>query len=178
LLFRSGEAPKKTVLTGGSLAYAAGDAGPKATKCALIAPAKKERRAEFAVYKRELKTEVRLAGGDPETLGIYLFGPRWQCPLARAIGRSDRLVRYWKGGRRPVSIAASRQIEELVRAKHDEQMRRTRAYYLNMVAGLSNTGIKARLLSMDLFELRLDNQLRQASLTAPRDSRPAGWGAD
>jgi len=79
---------------------------------------------------------VRLAANDLETLGIYLFGPRWQRPLARA-KHSDRLVRYWKSEKRPVSIAASRQIEALVRAKHGRQMRRIRAYYLDMVATLT-----------------------------------------
>lgn len=111
---------------------------------------------------------MRLAVGDLETLGIYLFGPRWQTALAHAIGRSDRQVRRWVARDRPVSAQASRRIEELVRAKHGRQMRRLRANYLDMIAGLTDTGSKARLLAMDLTELRVDDQLRRASLTTPR----------
>jgi hypothetical protein len=84
--------------------------------------------------------------------------------LARAIQRSERMVRYWKSGQRLVSIAASAQIEALVRHKHGQQMRRTRAYYLDMIATLSDTKIKARLLTMDLADLRIDNQVRQTAL--------------
>jgi hypothetical protein len=84
--------------------------------------------------------------------------------MARALRRSVRLVRYWKSGQRLVSIAASAQIEALVRHKHGQQMRRTRAYYLDMIATLSDTTIKGRLLTMDLAELRVDNQVRQTAL--------------
>jgi hypothetical protein len=106
----------------------------------------------------------RLHSSDLEVLGLFLFGPRWQRPLARALRRSDRLVRYWKSGRRPVSVAASARIEELVRSKHGEQMRRLRATHPDMIAGLSDTAIRGRLLAMDLGELHLDNHLRQRAL--------------
>jgi hypothetical protein len=92
----------------------------------------------------------RLLACDLEILGIFLFGPRWQCPLARAIHRDDRLVRRWLAEERPVSIAASRLIETLARDKHGEQMRRLRASYLNMIESLSDTAIRGRLLAMDL----------------------------
>jgi hypothetical protein len=105
-----------------------------------------------------------LQTSDLQIIGVYLYGAHWQCQLARAIQRSERLVRYWKSGERLVSIAASAQIEALVRHKHGQQMRRTRAYYLDMIATLSDTTIKARLLTMDLPELRVDNQVRQTAL--------------
>jgi hypothetical protein len=87
---------------------------------------------------------VRLTAGDLKVLGTFLFGPRWQCALARAIGRSDRQLRRWVAGELLVSIQASRLIEELVRSKHGEQMRRLRAGYLNMIAGLTDSGIRGR----------------------------------
>jgi hypothetical protein len=37
---------------------------------------------------------TRLVPSDLATLGIYLFGPRWQTSLGRALHRSDRMVRY------------------------------------------------------------------------------------
>jgi hypothetical protein len=106
---------------------------------------------------------TRLVPSDLATLGIFLYGPRWQTRLARAIQRSDRIVRYWAAGDRMLSIAASARIEVLVRTKHGEQMRRTRAIYLDMVGGLTDTAIRGRLLTMDLGELRLDDQLRRAA---------------
>jgi hypothetical protein len=115
---------------------------------------------------------VRLTAADLEVLGVFLFGPRWQTALARALGCSDRLVRYWVSGRRPVSIAASRRIAELVRNKHGERMRRTRAYYLDMIGGLSDTRIKGRLLAMDLSGLKIDDGLRRAQITAGVTAMP------
>jgi hypothetical protein len=108
---------------------------------------------------------TRLVPTDLATLGIFLYGPRgWQRSLARGIHRSDRQVRRWVAEEWPVSIAASAEIEALVRTKHGQQMRRTRAYYVDMIASLSDTSIKARLLTMDLGELRVDDQLRRAAL--------------
>jgi hypothetical protein len=111
---------------------------------------------------------VRLAAGDLETLGTFLFGPRWQTALARAIDRSDRQVRRWVAGERPVSIEASRRIEELVRAKHGQQMRVLRATFLDMIGSLADTEMRGRLMAMDLDELRVDDQLRRAALPTPR----------
>jgi hypothetical protein len=117
---------------------------------------------------------ARLLASDLAIVGVFLYGPRWQTPLARALRRSARLVRYWKAGR-PLSRAASVRLEALVRNKHGEQMRRTRALYLDMVASLSDTAIRGRLLAMDLGELRLDDQLRRATLRPPQllDAAPA-----
>jgi hypothetical protein len=112
---------------------------------------------------------MRLQSCDLEILGIFLFGPRWQCPLARAIHRDDRLVRRWVAEERPVSIAASEMIEKLTRNKHGDQMRRLRANYLNMIGSLTDTQIRARLMTMDLGELRVDNQLRQAAALMETD---------
>jgi hypothetical protein len=120
---------------------------------------------------------MRLQSCDLEILGIFLFGPRWQCPLARAIHRGDRLVRRWVAEERPVSIAASEMIEKLTRTKHGDQMRRLRANYLNMIGSLTDTQIRARLLAMDLAELRVDNQLRQAALIGCGPLIPMGLRA-
>jgi hypothetical protein len=112
---------------------------------------------------------MRLQSGDLEILGIFLFGPRWQCALAHAIQRDDRLVRRWVADERPVSMRASQLIEKLTRDKHGGQMRRLRATYLNMVSSLADTGIRARLMTMDLGELRIDNQLRQTAALMETD---------
>ena len=34
--------------------------------------------------------------------GEALFGPRWQCELARALGVSDRTMRRWANGEWPI----------------------------------------------------------------------------
>lgn len=34
--------------------------------------------------------------------GEALYGPRWQCELARALGVADRTVRRWVAGTHPV----------------------------------------------------------------------------
>jgi hypothetical protein len=110
-----------------------------------------------------------LVASDLATLGIYLFGPRWQSAMARAIHRSDRLVRRWVAEDSLVSIVASATIEQLVREKHGRQMKYLRATYLNMIASLSDTALKGRLLTMDLSQLRTDNQLRQAAALLEAD---------
>jgi hypothetical protein len=56
---------------------------------------------------------VRLTAGDLETLGTFLFGPRWQSALARAIHYNPRQVRRSVAGETAVSIHATRLIEAL-----------------------------------------------------------------
>jgi hypothetical protein len=46
-------------------------------------------------------------------------------------------------------------------------MKRERANYLGMIAALSPSPTRAVLLTMDLSALRLDDQVRRASLKAP-----------
>ena len=140
---------------------------------------------------------MRLSSEDLLILGIYLFGPRWQSAMARAIHRNDRLVRRWVAQDKPVSLYASRLIEKLVRDKHGSQMRLTRSVYLAMIASLSNKGVRGRLLAMDLSELPFDENLiaqgmaarappstlcHKCPLRAQRHQRPAlatpGAGSD
>ena len=94
---------------------------------------------------------------------------RWRCSCSVALGRpawrtpctgTPRLVRRWVAGECPISAVVSERIEQLVRDKHSDQRRWTRAAYLNMIAGLSDTAIRGRLLAMDLSELQVDDQLR------------------
>ena len=82
--------------------------------------------------------------------------------MARAIHRNDRLVRRWVAQQAPVSLYASRLIEKLVRDKHGNRMRLTRSAYLAMIASLSDTRVKGRLLAMDLSDLQRDNPIAQA----------------
>jgi hypothetical protein len=35
---------------------------------------------------------------DLHTVGEALFGNQWRCPLARALGVSERTMRYWAAG--------------------------------------------------------------------------------
>jgi hypothetical protein len=74
-------------------------------------------------------------------------------------------VRFWVAQARPISRNASKRIEQLVRDKHSDQMRRLRGFYLEMVAGLSGTAIRGRLMTIDLASLRLDDELRRAALS-------------
>lgn len=114
----------------------------------------------------------RLHSSDLLVLGVFLYGTRWQSQLARALHCSDRLVRHWKAGTRPISVKASRRIEDLVVAKHSAQMRRTRAYYLDMIGSLTETKTREHLLMMDLTELRVDEQLRRAALETVVEALP------
>jgi hypothetical protein len=119
-----------------------------------------------------------LTVGDLSTLGIYLFGPRWQRPLARGLDVCDRLVWHWKAGDRPVSISASRKIVAKVRAKHERRMKMERATYLDMIAGLTSTQTKVLLIAMDLTELATDDQIRRAATVSvpalPTSTREVG----
>ena len=114
-----------------------------------------------------------LSAADLEIIGIYLFGPRWQYALARAVNRSDRQVRRWAAGEVAVSLHASRLIEALVRDRHGQQMRRLRASYLAMIGSLSDTPMRARLLTMDLSEL----PRTPVQSEAPRTTSPAAAAA-
>ena len=105
-----------------------------------------------------------LSRGDLETVGIFLFGARWQSALARAIHYNPRQVRRWIAGEIAVSIHASRRIEALTRERHSHQMRQLRASYLAMITSLSDTPMRARLLAMDLAELRADDQVRRPQM--------------
>jgi hypothetical protein len=107
-----------------------------------------------------------LLAADLEIIGLFLFGPRWQCAMARAINRSDRLVRSWVAEDRPVSIAASHLIEKLTRDKHGGQMKHQRAAYLDTIASLSCSQTRGRLLAMDLSELQLSEHMRRIALEA------------
>ena len=92
----------------------------------------------------------RLPLCDLAPLAVFLFSHPWQTRLAHAVHRDPRLVRRWVAGECPISAVVSERIEQLVRDKHSDQMRGTRAAYRNMIAGLSDTAIRGRLLAMDL----------------------------
>jgi hypothetical protein len=53
---------------------------------------------------------------DLATVGEALFGPRWQTPLAEAMGVSDRTVRRWVAGQ-TVPPGAWAEIGELCRSR-------------------------------------------------------------
>jgi hypothetical protein len=47
-----------------------------------------------------------LQASDLQIIGAYLYGPGRQRQLARAIHYSERQVRYWKTGERPMSSSS------------------------------------------------------------------------
>lgn len=47
--------------------------------------------------------------------GQALYGDRWQTQLARSIGVSDRSVRGWAAGGRPVPPGVWKEIADLIR---------------------------------------------------------------
>lgn len=50
-------------------------------------------------------------------LGHAMYGRMWQTDMADAIGVTDRTVRYWASGSRPISGEAEQRIEALARAR-------------------------------------------------------------
>ena len=58
--------------------------------------------------------------------GHLLFGDRWLAPLSRALRVSERTVRYWSTGQRPVPAGALRELAALLEA-HAEACRGTAA---------------------------------------------------
>lgn len=59
-------------------------------------------------------TPARLA-----TIGEALFGPQWQRPLARALGCSDRQVRYLLAGERPITRELADQVAQIIKVRGD-----------------------------------------------------------
>jgi hypothetical protein len=116
-----------------------------------------DRRARASAYGQRyeplgslVNERARLPLADLAPLATFLFGPRWQTTLARAVHRSPRMVRRWAAGERPISAAASQRIVALVRDKHGRQMAWQRATYLAMIGALSASPLRAQLLAMDL----------------------------
>jgi hypothetical protein len=113
----------------------------------------------------------RLHPDDLELLGIYLFGPRWQTALARAIGRDPRLVRRWVAAQRQVSHHASARIVALTLDKHKARIGRINADFLYMVASLCDVGAKECLLQ-GTGGFQVDDQVRRAAIAARGDDPP------
>jgi plasmid maintenance system antidote protein VapI len=57
-------------------------------------------------------TPARLA-----TIGEALFGPQWQRPLARALGCSDRQVRYLAAGERTITQEVADQLGAIIKVR-------------------------------------------------------------
>ncbi len=53
----------------------------------------------------------------PDQLRAYgeaLFGPRWQTDLARTLAVSDRTIRYWLAGAKPLPDGVHDDIQRLI----------------------------------------------------------------
>lgn len=51
--------------------------------------------------------------------GMLLFGARWQSDLARALGTSTRMMRYWVAGTHPPPDDLSLRLIKLIEARID-----------------------------------------------------------
>lgn len=49
--------------------------------------------------------------------GQALYGERWQKPLSRDLGVSDRMVRYWAAGSHPSPADMSERLVAILRAR-------------------------------------------------------------
>jgi hypothetical protein len=56
-------------------------------------------------------------------LGEALYGDRWQRSMARALGVSERMMRYWAAGDYPVPDYVRPQLLGLVRARRAQLQR-------------------------------------------------------
>lgn len=120
----------------------------------------------------------RISASDLEILSKFVFGEHWQRPLSLAIHRSARQVRRWRALQRPISKDCARILVMLTRDKHGKQIRQLRARYLAMIDSLHDTATRARLLAMDLDQLRATDELRRVALEAAEIAEQAAAAAE
>lgn len=60
------------------------------------------------------------------TAGEALYGPRWQCQLARTLGVNDRSVRRWLTGELVVPVAVALAIRGLLALRNYDAARSAR----------------------------------------------------
>jgi hypothetical protein len=65
------------------------------------------------VSKERPRTMPQMMPAELVAAGEAIFGPRWMRPLARAIGRDPRSVRFWKKGERAIPDTAAERIRNL-----------------------------------------------------------------
>lgn len=107
----------------------------------------------------------KLCSEDLTLLGMYLFGPRWQTQLARALHRSPRLVRYWVAAQKEIPRHARERIAALLLKKHDNRVLFEQRNFLHLISVISDREMKEHLLGMgDRVSVTVDNQLRRAAL--------------
>jgi len=59
------------------------------------------------------KQERPVTPGEFIATGELLFGSRWRTPMAKALGLSDRIIRYYQSGERPISPAIASKVRGL-----------------------------------------------------------------
>lgn len=79
-------------------------------------------------------------------LGRYRYGPHWQMLLARDLGVSPRLIRYWLAGRRRIARRHADRIPVLARQRYTRRLAAERASFLGLVEALATPSLKAALL--------------------------------
>jgi hypothetical protein len=78
-----------------------------------------ERTVAFAAQRHGRMTAGHIEAGAPERalfarVGAALYGPNWQGCMARALGVSDRSVRYWLIGDHPIPARVWRDLPGLI----------------------------------------------------------------
>ena len=54
-----------------------------------------------------------MTGAELVAAGQAMFGPRWVKPLARAVGKSPRAIRFWRSGEHRIPEPAAAKIRAL-----------------------------------------------------------------
>jgi hypothetical protein len=116
----------------------------------------------------------RLTPKDLTTLGVYLYGPRWQIALARALRVDYSLVKRWKSGGRPISKAKERAIAELVHETFSARVKLKQTSFIDMVAGLSSDTAAALLSIADDAARLYEDWPGLTRQSGERSGRPGG----
>lgn len=85
--------------------------------------------------------------GELHLLGLYLYGPRWQTRLARALAVDPRMVRYWAAGARSISERRAATIGTMARDRHLRRLSAERSHYIGIVEAVVSPGLRAVMLA-------------------------------
>ena len=82
---------------------------------------------------------------DLALFGRYLYGERWQTPMADALGIVPRMVRHWMSGERPIPVQRQAEIVRLARETHEWRLREEPKAWLAFVGSISGDGVRGLL---------------------------------
>ena len=78
-----------------------------------------------------------ISAGELRTLGVFLYGPRWQTALAGDLKVNIRTVQRWAAGDWPVSPRCAALIVARVRARHASRTAALQRSYIGMAEAMS-----------------------------------------